>query len=253
MSFLARELLPTHGEVHTEMKMRSICWCAVLPLILTYSTALGATEVRFTPRELDAGYVLLRPELNSIELNGHEGTFKPAPALRFFGIEQQTFEIDFNPIIDLVDLEFYKLRAKVPAIRFSDGSLELRIPLHDQDRVLQSRLGAISIQGVTLIANLSWVTNNTGAQELALKSTRFEGAMSGSGILCNDFILKKTKKFLLYLLSRQVGQILKTPLVRESVANGLQAWARFTLGYQPHGVVPGSIHFESEGLRYEVE
>ena len=253
MSLLARDLLPPQSEGHMEMNMNAYHWTAVFFLFLSFSKTLAATEVKFTPRELEAGYVLLRPELNSIELNGHKGSFKPSPAIRFFGIEDQSFEINFSPIIDLVDLEFNHLRAKVPGVRFSDGSLELAIPLHDGDRVLQSRLGSISIQGGSLIANLGWRMSADGSQELSLIGARFEGTMKGSGILCSDFILKKTKKFLLYLLSRQIRQILKSPMVKDSVNSGLETWARFSLGYKPHEVVSGSIKFETPGLRYEVQ
>ncbi|MBU6153404.1 MAG: hypothetical protein KGP28_03785 [Bdellovibrionales bacterium] len=234
------------------MNMKAIHWTTFFIVLFSFSKALAATEVSFTPKELAAGYVLLRPELNSIELHGNKGTFKPSPALRFFGIEDQIFEINFSPIIDLVDLEFNHLRADAPMVRFSNGSLDLIIPLQDQDRALKSRLGSISIQGASLIAQLGWRTHADGVQELELMGTRFEGEMSGSGVLCNDFILRKTKKFLLNLLSRQVRQILKNPMVTESVREGLIAWARFSLGYRPHEVVPASIRIDPKGLHYEI-
>jgi hypothetical protein len=215
--------------------------------------AFAASEVRFSNRELEAGFVLLRPELNVIEVNGLTGHFTPAPALRFFGLEDQTFEINFSPLVYLVDLEFNHLKAKVPEVSFSDGLLELRIPLHDRERVLQSRLGSISIAGGELIAELSWKTFSNGRQEIELKHARFNGDMKGTGVLRPQYILMKTRQFLVHLLSRQVRQILKNPQVHESIESGLKTWARFTLGNTPHGVIDGTLRFERDGLRYQVE
>ena len=221
--------------------------------LLCPGPGLTATEVRFSNRELEAGFVLLRPELNVIEVNGLEGNFTPAPALRFFGVEDQRFEINFSLLIDLVDLEFNHLKAKVPEVRFSEGSLELRIPLFDQERVLQSRLGSISIVGGELIAELGWKTFSNGKQEIELRHARFNGDMKGTGVLRPQFILMKTRQFLVYLLSRQVRQILKNTQVHDSIEAGLKTWARFTLGTAPHGVVDGTLRFDRDGLRYQVE
>jgi hypothetical protein len=225
--------------------------CAALTLIP--SLVQAGSEVRFSNRELEAGFVLLRPELNEIEVNGLTGHFTPAPALRFFGLEDQRFEINFSPVIDLVDLEFNHLKAKVPQVRFSDGSLELRIPLHDKEKVLQSRLGSISIQGGELIAELGWKTFSNGRQQIELRHARFNGDMKGTGILRPQYILLKTRQFLVFLLSRQVRQILKNPKVHESIEEGLKTWARFTLGTSPHDVIEGTLRFDRDGLRYQVE
>jgi len=233
--------------------MNRILIFVLLAFFIKTGRALASSEVRFTPKELKAGFVLLRPELNSIELNGRKGVFTPAPALRFFGIEDQIFEINFNSLIDLIDLEFNHLKAKVPEVRFVDGALELSIPLFDQETVLQSRLGSISIQGVSLVAILGWQGTSDGHQELVLTHARFNGDLKGTGILRSDYILMKTKKFLLHLLSKQVRVILQSPAVQDSVGRGLQTWARFTLGFQTHEVIPGSIGFDQEGIHYRVQ
>ncbi len=225
----------------------------LFPLYLLSAPAFAGVEVRFTPRELEAGYVLLRPELNSIEIDGRTGRFHPAPSLRHFGVDDLRFVIDFNSWIDLIDIGFNHLRAKTPAVRFTDGAIELTIPLHDQERVIRSKLGGLSIRDVALVAVLQWRTQSNGEQVLELSRARFNGDMKGYGVLKPDFILQKAKQFLLRILSDQVRAILKKPGMQEQIQNGLVQWARFTTGAPNPVLERGSIGVDPEGLRFRIE
>ena len=228
----------------------------VLALVLPY-WASAMTEVKFTSRELDAAYVLVRPELNMIELDGRSGRFSPAPALRFFGLQEQRFEIDFNSIIDLADLRFNQLRARSPEVRFTGSSLELSISVDDQDKVLKSRLGTVSIQGVSIVAVLGWHTYQDGSQALVLQQARFNGVVKGTGLLKSQWILEKLKGLFVKLLGDQVRQILSRAVVQQSIHDGLLSWARFYTGETGQSVVPTSLRFYKDdhlsGLRFEVQ
>jgi hypothetical protein len=225
----------------------------LFPLYLLSAPAFAGVEVRFTPQELEAAYTLLRPELNSIEIDGRTGRFHPAPSLRYFGVDDPRFVIDFNSLIDLIDIEFSRLRAKTPVVRFAEGALELTIPLNDQDRVIRSRLGGLSIRDVSLVGVLQWRTLNNGEQVLELSRARFNGDMKGYGVLKPDFLLQKAKQFLVKILSDQVRAILKKPGMQEQIHQGLVQWAKFTTGTPNPVLERGSIGVSPGGLRFRVE
>ncbi|NDF15757.1 hypothetical protein EB061_10620 [bacterium] len=223
------------------------------PLYLLSAPAFAGVEVRFTPVELDAGYTLLRPELNAIEIDGRVGRFNPAPSLRYFGLDDMRFVIDFNTWINLIDLEFSHLRAMTPTVRFVEGAIELTIPLQDQERVIRSKLGGISIRDVSLVGVLQWRTLSNGAQTLELTRARFNGDMRGYGVLRPDFILQKARRFLVKTLSDQVQSILKKPGMQEQIQNGLMQWARFTTGTPNPVIERGSIGVDTGGIHFRLE
>ncbi len=226
-------------------------------LLFSFSFAVAETDIQFTNMELGAAYTLVRPELNTIELNGRTGTFTPAPALRFFGLGVQKFDVNFSEVINLVDLQFNHLKAKTPTIQFNNGSLELNVALNDQDQVLQSRLGSLSINGVALVAVLGWEAQADGTQKLSILKTRFNGDMTGTGLLKPPFILGKVRSYLLKLLTQQVQTVLDRPFVQESIQNGLISWAKFYTGEQYHSITPNSIRFFDDalvaGISYKVQ
>jgi hypothetical protein len=235
---------------------RSVLGLILLPLLLV-EFAFASNEIRFTSRELDAAYVLVRPELNVLEVNGKSGRFTPAPALRFFGFEEQRFEIDFNSIADLADLRFNQLRARAPELKFTEQALELRIPIDNQEKVLKSRLGTISIDGVALVAQVGFVSHPNGNQSMALLGARLDGNLRGTGLLKSQWILGKVRELLVKTLNQQVRQILSRPFLQESVLIGLETWSRFYTGIPNRLIVPGTIRFFKEdyvsGLRFEVQ
>ncbi len=219
--------------------------------------ASAMTEVRFTSRELDAVYVLLRPELNFVELDGRSGKFSPAPALRFFGLHEQRFDLDFNSIIDLADLRFNRLKARSPEVRFTGDSLEISISVDDQDQVLKSRLGAVSIRGVSIVAGLGWHTYADGSQAMVLRYTRFDGSAQGTGLLKPKWVIEKLKGLFMKTMRDQVSQILARAFVQQSIHDGLLSWSRFYTGNEGQSLSPRSIRFfkddQASGLRFEVQ
>jgi len=237
--------------------MKYFNFAVVALLAFGVSRAVAETKVRFTDRELKAAYVLVRPELNSIEVNGRSGTFSPAPALRFFGLGDLHFQFNFNDIVNLVDLEFNHLKAKTPQIQFTNGALELTVPLYDQNKVLQSKLGSISISDVSMIAVLGWQEQSDGSQRLVIRKTRFNGDMKGTGLLKPEFILMKVKGYLLKVLTDQVKTIINAPAVQESITQGLFTWAKFTTGSEQRMILPKSLLFYQNeigsGLEFGVE
>ncbi len=239
------------------MKSRFIPVFMLAVFLIGFGPVRAGTEVRFTSRELDAAYVLVRPELNVIELDGRSGVFSPAPALRFFGLHDQRFEIDFNSIIDLVDLRFNHLRARSPEVKFTGQSLELSLSVDDQEKVLKSRLGAVSIEGVSLVAVLNWQTYQDGSQSLVLQGVRFNGVLKGTGLLKSTWVLEKLKGLFVKTMSDQIRQILKRPLVQDSILDGLLSWAKFYTGEGGWNLNPGSIRFFKadavSGVRFEVQ
>lgn len=222
------------------------------------SFAFGATEVAFTNRELEAAFTLVRPELNKIEVNGQTGVYTPAPAIRFFGVDEQKFEIDFkNLFLDIAKVEFDGLRAKTPLIQFQNGALVIIVPIEDKNKVIHSRVGTISIKNVTVTANLGWITRSNGTQDLRVVHSRLDGSISGTGVLKPAFVLDRVKKLIVNSMNRELGKILSKPIVQENIDRGLLAWAKFYTGVEFHSITPGSIQFFNvdsvNGIRFSAE
>ncbi len=214
------------------------------------------TLVQFTNKELSAAFVLVRPELNTLELNGQSGTFTPSPALKFVGVDEQNFQINFGALINLVDVEFNHVRSKELSVNFKNGSFEITVPVEDQAKAIQSKLGSISLSGVSVTAVLGWMTDSSGSPRLTVTSTRFNGNLSGTGVLKPVWILNQLKSLLTKTLSKVMSQILAQSPVQDSVVKGLLGWAKFYTGIEYHSLTPGSTHFfndgASSGLEYQV-
>jgi hypothetical protein len=216
-------------------------------------SAPAGTRVEFSRRELEAAYVLIRPELNTLELDGRSGTFIPAPALKYFGFEDMNFEIDLKGAIQLIDVHFNHLRGGMPEVRFREGAFELTLPVKDQEKAIASKAGAISVKNVSLAARLVWRSQATGAQYLALDRVQLNGVLKGTGVFQAEFLLSKTKTFLVTLLARQLERLLAKPELQQAIGDGLMNWARFTLGHPAHGILPGSAEFHDGSLEFQVE
>jgi hypothetical protein len=235
-----------HTEVHV---VKSILF---LLSVFFSANALASQSVEFTSKELSAIMILLRPELNSIELHGRKAIYQPAPSIHYLGVEASETPLDLTVIADIVDLEFDHLKAKTPELRFQDGSFELRVPVEDRARAIRSRLGSISFEDVTLKAKVAWATRPDGTQELVLLRTAFEGSLKGSGILRSAFILRKTKDLCMMLLAKSMKKFLTTEKFQQSVSSGLVEYGKFYTGNEVKELEPGSIEFSANGIRYQV-
>jgi hypothetical protein len=217
-------------------------------LILASITAQAQVNVKFTNQELAAAFTLMRPELNSIELNGRTGVYEPAPSLKYLGVDRQSFTIDMGWIVNNVaDLEFNHVKAKMPQVTFQQGTFQIAIPIEDRASAVQSRLGSISLKNVVVTASVGWQTRPNGRQELVLVSSRFDGQLSGTGILRSSLILSKTKELMMKLLNNQVKTILSKPNLQDAVQSGLLNWAKFYTGSEYHEVTAGSVQFFNDG------
>jgi hypothetical protein len=222
-------------------------------ILLGFSAnALAADTVQFTNKELGAIFTLMRPELNSIELNGRKAFFNPSPSIRYLGVEASEIPLDLTVIANIVDLEFNHIKAKTPEVKFANGMLELKVPVEDQDRGIQSYLGSISFKNVSLRAQVGWKTNTDGTQELVLIKTIFDGNLKGTGVLRSNFILSKTRDLCMFLLSKAMKKFFVTEKFQSSIASGLVEYGKFYSGHEVKELEAGSIHFYDEGIKYNV-
>jgi hypothetical protein len=227
--------------------------CLVLFSINVYAQA----PVKFTEKELAAAFTLMRPELNSIELDGRTGIYTPAPSIRYLGVERETFAIDLGWIANLADLKFNHIKAKMPTVAFQAGSFQLTVPLEDRSSAVQSRLGAISLKDVSVTAVLGWRTRSDQRQEIVLLSTRFDGKLSGSGVLRSSLILSKTRELIVKTMTSQIKKLIANARVQEAAQNGLLKWSGFYTGQDWQEITPGSLQFfngsDESGLSYTVQ
>jgi hypothetical protein len=225
--------------------------------ILLATPALAQTEIQFTNKELSAAFVLVRPELNTLEVNGRTGVYTPSPALRFFGLGDQQFEIESSTLIQLADIEFNHVKSKTPEISFDSGVFTVKLPVEDQVRAIQSRLGSISTVGIALTANLSWQARADGSQELVLASTSMQGVIRGTGALAPNFVLNQVRSLIMKTLTRQIRTILAKQDLQDAIQKGLLAWSKFYTGTEYHSVTPGSVNFfrtaTDSGLQFQVQ
>ena len=225
--------------------------------VMCAAPALAQTEIRFTNKELAAAFVLIRPELNSIEINGRTGVYTPAPALTFFGVAEQRFEIESSTAIQLVDIEFNHLKAKAPEVGFEAGVFVVNLPIIDQAKAIHTRLGSISFSGASISASLMWKARADGTQELSVASTAFKGTMKGTGALAPTFILNQVKSIMMKTLTNQIRQILAKQDVQDAVQKGLLGWSKFYSGVEYQTVNPGSVSFyrngDESGLVFQVQ
>ncbi len=236
-------------------------YCAVVAiagLAFSQTYVQAATEVSFSNRELNASMVLMRPQLNTIEIVGHTGEFEPAPSLKLLGVEHEEFNVDLSWLGDVIGVEFNHLKSGAPSLLFETNGLKLVFPIQDSEHVIRCRLGSISVEGVSLVAMLSWRLNPDGTQDLILSEKDVIGNIYGTGVLRNEFILNRTKIFLMNLLARKVVQILDKPEVQKGIQKGLLGWSRFYLGEDNKTIVRRSLQFYNKGvggsgLSYQVE
>lgn len=229
-----------------------------LSLLILFTTTVYAQEtVRFSSKELDAAFVLMRPELNSIELDGKKGVFEPAPSLKYLGVEREEFIVDLGFIANVADLRFNHLKAKLPQVSFEEGAFRITVPLEDQTKAIQSALGSISLKGVDLVAVLGWKTLTSGQQELVVISTQMKGTLAGSGVLRSSFVLGKTRELLMKVVGNLVRKLLAKEKVQTGLGAGLVTWSRFYSGTEYQSIVPGSLQFFNEGrvggIQYQVQ
>lgn len=236
------------------MKFKTI---GILAILTIQSAALAQTDIRFTQRELSAGAVLVRPELNRIELHDQSGVFTPAPFLRAIEVDELKFDLNFSGLSQLAGIRFNHLRSRAPEIRFEGANLLVTVPVEDQVRAARSALGTVSVKNVLLRARLGWRARPNGSAELHVVSTGFSGSITGTGALRPPFMIALVQKLLLNTLETQVSRLINKPGVQDSIQAGLLTWARFSTGQVWREVVPGSVRFYTEagesGLRYQVQ
>jgi hypothetical protein len=235
------------------MKLYLLC---ASTLILMSISAYAQTQVQFTNKELAAAFVLIRPELNSIEMNDRTGVFTPSPALRFFGLGDPQFDID-SSAVQLADIEFDHLKSKPPSVSFEAGALVLNVPLEDKIHAIHSRLGSISTVGVVLSANAGWTTLANGTQVLGITSVQMTGRLQGTGALAPNFVLNQVRALVIKILTRLLSQQLASQNIQDQIQKGLLTWSKFYTGVEYHSIVPGSINFYStgtdSGLQFQVQ
>jgi len=218
--------------------------------------AFGET-IEFTDRELQAAYTLAHPESSSVRIDGREGVLTPAPALRYFGVPVQRFDVDLKLIADVLDLRFDGLEARDPQVEFDRGRLRLKVPVVDNSRAIRSSLGSIGFKRVVLAAELVWKTNADGSQRLGVGGVKFEGQLAGTGVLSGSLVLNQVKKLGIQAVSRQLERILERGEIQEKIQTGLVGWSRISTGSELERIVPGTLAFFREGatsgLRYTAE
>jgi hypothetical protein len=170
--------------------------------------ASATQTVTLTDRELSAAYTLLKPEQNVLIFEGQEGFFTPSPPLQFLGFQPKSIPVDLKAIGDILDIQFHHFSAQTPEVKFLEGSLLIAIPLGNQVKAIQSRLGAISLNQVSLVAKLKWVKTSSQTQELRLASSQWTGKMSGTGVFKSKLILDATKKLALKTMNRELNKVL---------------------------------------------
>ncbi len=229
--------------------MKSYRRCVSFSVIslFVFNFAAAQTEIRFNNAELAAAATLMRPELNSIEIEGRKGVFVPAPSLQFLKVDPVQFEIDPSFITDLVKLEFNHLKADSPKVFFTGQYLQVDIPIQDQRDAIQSRLGSISFSGVVASAQIGWRERDDGNQELYMMTPKLSGNITGTGILDSKLVLNELKKLFMKVLADQVETLLSKENVRDSIQSALLYWAKFYSGINYTAIEPGSIEFYNEG------
>jgi len=234
-------------ELRENRGMKRIFLSASIFILMSVS-AHAQTQIQFTNKELEAAFVLIRPELNSIEVNERTGVYTPSPALRFFGLGDPQFEITSSPSIQLVDIEFDHVKSKPPTVSFESGLFVLNVPVEDKIRAIRSRLGSITTSGVVLTAYLGWTTRADGTQELGITSVQMSGRLRGTGALAPNMVLNQVRSLVLRTLKRVLSKQLAKQDLQDQIQKGLLGWSKFYTGVEYHSIVPGSINFYRNGL-----
>ena len=229
-----------------------------LAFTLFFSLSASAAEsIQFTQKDLDAAFVLLKADLNSVELNANAGVFHPAPSLQFLGVEKEEFDIDLKGIANLADIRFNQVKVSTPQVSFTGSSLQITLPVSDQASAIQSRLGSISFKGVSVNAAVGFKTLSNGSQQLTVLSTQVSGSLSGSGVLRSSFVLGKVRNLIANTLFKQLQKIVNKPAIQSGLSSGLLGWSGLSVGREVHSITARSIEFFTagsvNGLRFKVE
>ncbi|MBS1957947.1 MAG: hypothetical protein JST80_00605 [Bdellovibrionales bacterium] len=232
-------------------------WIFITLLLLLSPDVLAQTAVKFTNTELAAGTVLMRPELNSLELDDQAGIFTPGPSLLALGIAPLKFDIDFTGLSDLANIHFDHLKGSNPSLRFEGTDIVVSVPIEDKSRGIRSLLGAVNFKNVVLKARVAWRLRTDGTPELYLRKTEAAGSITGTGVLRPGFMVGLVKKLLLSTVGKQVTRIINQGQVHDAILTGLLMWAKFSTGQEWKNLIPNSVEFYTDGgesgLRYQVQ
>lgn len=219
------------------------------------TTTFAADVIQFSAKELNALYILGRPDLATAEAQGKTGVFIPSPPMKYFGVQEQNFPIDLGFIGAVTDLHFNQLQIKTPTVQFLNSKMVLVVPIADNPTGIKSDVGSIGFKNVSVTATLDWSQSNTN-QELRVESLSLQGLVSGTGILANDYILKEVKKLAMQIVKQSVQNMLSSQ-IQDMILTGMVQWAKISTGNSGSSVVPGSIQIFSQGdqsgIRYSIE
>ncbi|MBS1962412.1 MAG: hypothetical protein JST04_09365 [Bdellovibrionales bacterium] len=218
-------------------------------LVMFPASLFAATEVVFSDADLGAFVQLVKPELTSLRLDGRQGSFRPGPALRFAGLENQDFDIDLNLGANLVDLRFNDLRAKAPALAFEADRVRIEIAFDDQAKAIKSALGAIGLKGVVLAAWAKFDANG----RLVYDSASLAGELKGTGLLKPKWVIDAVRSLAMKAMKSEIERQLGREGVQASIAAGLLNWAKFSSDPRFTRVVPDSVKVTPTALRFEAE
>ena len=223
-------------------------------VLLFMGVAHGSQAIHFTSDDLSALIHLAQPERSVLEIDGLRGKFSPGPSLQYIGVQEQNFDLDLNVGGGLVDLRFNRFRTLTPTLKFLDGKGEIEFPIQDQEKVIKSNFGSISVKGVKLVA---WIGFKNGTPELTWIDGRIDGQFKGTGLLKPKWVLDAVKKNALKTLKSQFELQLRRPEVVNAIDNGLKIWARFSKLPHTQVIVPGTLKVSAginkPEISYEVE
>ncbi len=214
-----------------------------------YATTPVATSVSFSRSDLNAFIALVKPELTSIRVHDLRGEFRPGPSLIFAGLEPENFDLKIDGA-GLADLRFNELRAKAPTLQFEAGRLRVDVPFDDQPKAIRSRLGSISMKGVTITAWVKFARNSTA---LVFDGAALTGELKGSGLLKPKWVIKAIHDMALGKMRSLIERSISKPNVQASLEKGLLTWAKFSRDERLSRVMPGTISVNTAGIRYEAE
>lgn len=214
-------------------------------------SALAATSVQFSKKELDAFTTLVKPEFTTIRLDGRRGEFRPGPSLLFIGLEPQTFDIDLKPGGDLIDLRFHEFRATAPMLSFGQNRIRIEISFADQEKAIRSALGAIHFRGVKLVA---WLTlSSENGIRVSYERGELQGELKGTGLLRPRWVIDAIRKIALKSLKTEIERTLGRVTVQASIGKGFVTWAQFSAEQNLTRILPNSVIVSESGIAYEAE
>lgn len=216
--------------------------------------ALATQAIRFSADDLNAITALAKLDRTTFTIDGLQGKFSPGPSLQYMGVQEQVFDIDLNVGGGLVDLRFNQFQSLTPSIKFLSDQVQIDFPIQDQDKVVKSRFGSVSVKDVKLVALIGFKNGNP---ELTWIDGKIEGQLRGTGLLKPRWVLDAIKKTALKTLKSQIESQLKRPDIGAAIENGFKTWARFSEYPNTQTIVPGSVRVNpgitKPEIYYEVE